>query len=87
MQSLSKRAVHTDVMQESNPQVINHIELAKQAGLVSHRAPTANIIGKSQQMALQTIFFQQSQWRSVGTPKLIAPAMNTNMYQNPNAPA
>ena len=62
LQSLSKRAVHTDVMQESNPQVINHIELAKQADLFLIAPATANIIGK-QKTALQTIFFQQSQWR------------------------
>ena len=46
LQSLSKRAVHTDVMQESNPQVINHIELAKQADLFLIAPATANIIGK-----------------------------------------
>ncbi|WP_338362507.1 flavoprotein, partial [Enterococcus faecium] len=28
LQSLSKRSVHPEVMQESNPMVINHIELA-----------------------------------------------------------
>lgn len=33
LQSLAKHPIHTDVMQEANPKVINHIELAKQADL------------------------------------------------------
>ena len=76
LQSLSKRAVHTDVMQESNPQVINHIELAKQADLFLIAPATANGIADD---LLSTVAMALP----VGTPKLIAPAMNTNMYQNP----
>ena len=30
LQSLAKRQVHTDVLEEADPSVINHIELAKQ---------------------------------------------------------
>jgi len=78
LQSLSKRAVHTDVMQESNPQVINHIELAKQADLFLIAPATANIIGKLANGIADDLLSTVA-----GTPKLIAPAMNTNMYQNP----
>ena len=81
LQSLSKRAVHTDVMQESNPQVINHIELAKQADLFLIAPATANIIGKlangiADDMLTTTVM-------ACTCKKIIAPAMNTNMYQNP----
>ncbi len=83
LQSLSKRAVHTDVMQESNPQVINHIELAKQADLFLIAPATANIIGKLANGIADDLLSTVAMALPEGTPKLIAPAMNTNMYQNP----
>lgn len=83
LQSLSKRVVHTDVMQESNPQVINHIELAKQADLFLIAPATANIIGKLANGIADDLLSTVAMALPVGTPKLIAPAMNTNMYQNP----
>lgn len=83
LQSLSKRAVHTGVMQESNPQVINHIELAKQADLFLIAPATANIIGKLANGIADDLLSTVAMALPVGTPKLIAPAMNTNMYQNP----
>ncbi|HGH5365504.1 TPA: phosphopantothenoylcysteine decarboxylase [Enterococcus faecium] len=83
LQSLSKRTVHTDVMQESNPQVINHIELAKQADLFLIAPATANIIGKLANGIADDLLSTVAMALPVGTPKLIAPAMNTNMYQNP----
>ncbi|WP_317983983.1 phosphopantothenoylcysteine decarboxylase [Enterococcus faecium] len=82
LQSLSKRAVYTDVMQESNPQVINHIELAKQADLFLIAPATANIIGKLANGIADDLLSTVAMALPVGTPKLIAPAMNTNMYQN-----
>ena len=81
--TLSKRAVHTDVMQESNPQVINHIELAKQADLFLIAPATANIIGKLANGIADDLLSTVAMALPAGTPKLIAPAMNTNMYQNP----
>ena len=46
LQSLAKHRVHTDVLEEVDPSVINHIELAKQADLFLVAPASANIIGK-----------------------------------------
>ena len=46
LQSLSKRPIHVDVMQERQPDRINHIELAKQADLFLIAPASANLIGK-----------------------------------------
>ncbi|OTP10089.1 phosphopantothenoylcysteine decarboxylase [Enterococcus sp. 10A9_DIV0425] len=83
LQSLSKRAVHTDVMQESNPAVINHIELAKQADLFLIAPATANVIGKLANGIADDLLSTFAMALLPKTPKLIAPAMNTNMYHHP----
>ncbi|MDB7101013.1 phosphopantothenoylcysteine decarboxylase [Enterococcus mundtii] len=83
LQSLSKRAVHTDVMQENDPSVINHIELAKQADLFLIAPATANIIGKLANGLADDLLSTVAMALLPETPKLIAPAMNTNMYQHP----
>ena len=83
LQSLSKRAVHTDVMQEKEPSVINHIELAKHADLLVIAPATANILGKLANGVADDLLSTVAMALPVKTPKLIAPAMNTNMYQNP----
>ena len=83
LQSLSKRPVHLDVMNEPNFAVINHIDLAKRADLFIIAPATANIIGKvangiaDDMLSTVAIAFKPE------VPKLIAPAMNTYMYQNP----
>ncbi len=83
LQSLSKRAVHTDVMQEKEPAVINHIELAKQADLLLVAPATANILGKLANGIADDLLSTVAMALPAQTPKLLAPAMNTNMYQNP----
>jgi phosphopantothenoylcysteine decarboxylase len=83
IQSLSKRPVHTDVMQENNPQVINHIELAKAADLFVIAPASANIIGKLANGIADDLLSTVALAIHPETPKLIAPAMNTYMYQNP----
>lgn len=82
LQTLSKNYVHTDVMAEHKPELINHIELAKMADLFIIAPATANIIGKiangiADDM-LSTVAIAVHD-----IPKLIAPAMNTYMYENP----
>ncbi|WP_165003815.1 MULTISPECIES: phosphopantothenoylcysteine decarboxylase [unclassified Enterococcus] len=83
LQSLSKRPVHTDVMQESDPRIINHIELAKQADLFLVAPATANIIGKLANGLADDLLTTVAMALPFETPKLIAPAMNTNMYSHP----
>jgi|SRR5699024_4572516 len=83
IQSLSKRPVHTDVMKEIHPDKINHIELAKQADLFVVAPASANIIGKLANGIADDLISTVALALRPEVAKLIAPAMNTNMYLNP----
>jgi len=81
MQSLSRNRVYVDVLQEDNPKEIVHVSLPQKADLLLVAPATANIIGKiangiSDDMLTSMITATH------GIPKLIAPAMNTRMYEN-----
>lgn len=81
MQALSKNHVYTDVLQEVNPAEVVHIALAKNADCLLIAPATANIIGKiaagiADDM-LSTLVLALGD-----TPKIIAPAMNTRMYES-----
>lgn len=82
LQSLAKSRVLTDVFQEDYPQEIQHISLAKKADLFLVAPASADIIGKMANgiadNMLSTVALAMR-----GIPRLIAPAMNTNMYENP----
>lgn len=83
LQSLSKRPVHTDVMAENRPDWINHIELAKRADLLLIAPATANLIGKLANGIADDMVSTVAMAVYPEVPKLLAPAMNTYMYQNP----
>lgn len=83
LQSLSKRPVHIDVMAENQPDQINHIDLAKQASLFLVAPATANMIGKLANGIADDMVSTVAMAIRPETPRLIAPAMNTYMYQNP----
>lgn len=83
LQSLSKRLVHTDVMDEPDEKLINHIELAKRADLFLVAPASANIIGKLAAGIADDLLSTVALPLKQHVPKLIAPAMNTYMYQNP----
>lgn len=83
LQSLSKRPVYLDVMAESQPNLITHIELAKKADLLVIAPATANTIGKIANGIADDMVSTVAMALHPGTPKLVAPAMNTYMYQNP----
>jgi len=81
LQTLSKNTVYTDVFREDYPREVKHISLAKKADLLLIAPASADVIGKIANgiaddmlttvvMALHNI------------PMYIAPAMNTNMYEN-----
>ncbi|MDR1743727.1 MAG: bifunctional phosphopantothenoylcysteine decarboxylase/phosphopantothenate--cysteine ligase CoaBC [Dysgonamonadaceae bacterium] len=79
-QTLSGNRVITDMFGSEDPSRISHIELAKQADVFAIVPATANIIGKiasgiADDM-LSTIALV------VRCPSVIAPAMNTLMYEN-----
>lgn len=83
LQSLSKRPIHVDVMEEINPSKINHIELAKQADLFLIAPASANVIGKIANGLADDLVSTVAMALPFDTPRLVAPAMNTNMYLNP----
>lgn len=80
-QSISANAVIVDMFQEPKVWEIQHISLAKKADLILVLPATANIIGKvangiADDMLSTTIMASKA-------PVVFAPAMNTNMYENP----
>ena len=79
-QSLSKNIVNTDMFQDIKYWEINHIALAKKADILLIAPATANIIAKlangiADDMLSCTALATKNQI-------IIAPAMNTNMYEN-----
>lgn len=82
LQALSKNRVYTDVFDEDYPSEIKHISLAKKADLLLIAPASADIIGKmangiADDMLTSVILAVRD------IPRYIAPAMNTNMYENP----
>lgn len=80
-QSLSQNYVVSDMFEEPKTWDVEHISLAKKADLFLVAPATANIIGKmacgiSDDMLSTTVMATKAK-------VLIAPAMNTNMYENP----
>lgn len=80
-QALSQNYVVTDMFDEPKTIEIEHISLAQKADLFLIAPATANIIGKlangiADDMLSTTVM-------ATNAPVLIAPAMNTNMYNNP----
>ena len=79
-QSISQNMVVTDMFAEPKEWEIQHISLAQKADLMLVAPATANIIGKisngiADDMLSTTIMATKAK-------VLIAPAMNTNMYEN-----
>ena len=80
-QSLSQNMVVTDMFAEPKAFEIQHISLAKRADVFLVAPATANIIGKvangiADDMLSTTIMATRAK-------VIFAPAMNTNMYENP----
>lgn len=80
-QSLSQNYVVSDMFAEPRTWDVEHISLAKKADLFLIVPATANVIGKiangiSDDMLTTTVMATKA-------PVLIAPAMNTVMYENP----
>ncbi|NLG93573.1 MAG: bifunctional phosphopantothenoylcysteine decarboxylase/phosphopantothenate--cysteine ligase CoaBC [Clostridiales bacterium] len=82
LQTLSKNRVYTDMFELDYPREVKHISLCKKADLFVIAPASADIIGKiangiADDM-LSTVALAMQ-----GIPLLIAPAMNTRMYENP----
>ena len=83
LQVLSKNPVHTDVMEEKLAERINHIDLGKEADLFIVAPASANTIAKLAHGLADNMLTATALALPSTTPKLIAPAMNTKMYENP----
>lgn len=81
LQTLSKNKVYTGVFQEDCPEEVKHISLAQNADLLLIAPATANIIGKLA-CGIADDMLTSLALAVNGVPMLIAPAMNTRMYEN-----
>lgn len=80
LEAISNNPVVTDMFKRETPWEVEHISLAQKADLFLVAPATANVIGKiangiADDMLTTTIMAHTGK-------KLIAPAMNTNMYNN-----
>ena len=80
-ESLTGRRCLTDTFDRNHEYSTEHVELAKEADVVMIAPATANIIAKiahgmADDMLTTTML-------ACDCPKIIAPAMNTRMYENP----
>ena len=81
MQSLSKNHVYTSLWDENNPQSVQHVDLAKSADLLLIAPATANIIAKIANGIADDLVSTLAVVAN-RIPRIIAPAMNTSMYEN-----
>ncbi|WP_423363215.1 flavoprotein [Mycoplasma sp. P36-A1] len=80
--NLSKNNVLIDTFEENDPTIVKHIELAKNADLIVIAPASANTIAKiangiADNMLTNVVL------AAYDKPLIIAPAMNTKMYENP----
>ena len=83
LQVLSQNIVHLDVMQEPYPDKVNHIELGKETDLFIVVPATANTIAKLAHGFADNMVTATALALPHFVPKLLAPAMNTKMYEHP----
>ncbi|MDR0614756.1 MAG: phosphopantothenoylcysteine decarboxylase [Lactobacillales bacterium] len=83
MQVLSKNIVHLDTVAKPDVRKINHIELALLADVFVIAPASANIIGKIANGIADDLLSTIAMALPQKTKKIIAPAMNTRMYENP----
>lgn len=79
-QAMSGNPVVTDMFHAADPHHISHIELAKNADAFAIVPATANIIGKIASGIADDMLSTIAM--VVRCPSVIAPAMNTLMYEN-----
>lgn len=80
-QSLSQNPVALDMFEEPKAWEIRHISLAKAADVFAVVPATANFLGKAANGIADDML--TTTYTACKAPKLIAPAMNTNMFENP----
>ena len=80
-QTLSRNPVYVDTFDEKDPKKIAHIELADWADIVVIAPATANILAKLANGIADDMI--STTLTATTAPILIAPAMNTHMYEHP----
>lgn len=83
LQVLSQRLVGLDIMQEPDPSKVNHITIAKETDLFLLAPATANTIAKLANGLADNMVTATALALPTHTKKVLAPAMNTKMYENP----
>jgi len=83
LQTLSKNKVYTDMFEEITPKEVKHISLAEKVDIVLIAPATANIIGKIAGGIADDFLSTVVMAAAPQAEMYIAPAMNTNMYENP----
>jgi phosphopantothenoylcysteine decarboxylase len=81
-QALTKNRVYTEVLQEDNPSEIVHVNLPQKADLLLIAPATANIIAKIAN-GIADDMLSSVVLAAHNIPLIIAPAMNTRMFENP----
>lgn len=79
-QTLAKSAVVTNAFEPVKEYDINHISLAKKADIMVIAPATANVIAKFAKGIADDML--STTYLASTAPKLICPAMNTNMYED-----
>ena len=80
-ETLSNRPVVSDMFSREREWEVEHIALAKKADLCIIAPATANIISKLAEGIADDML--TTNYLALKCPVIIAPAMNTNMYENP----
>jgi phosphopantothenoylcysteine decarboxylase len=81
-QALTHNKVYKDMFEEYFTNDIKHISLAQKADLLLIAPATADVIGKLANGIADDMLTTVAM-ACRGIPLLVAPAMNTNMYENP----
>lgn len=81
IQSLTKRKVYVDTFDNDNPAMITHVDIVKNADLFMVVPASANTIAKLAHGIADNMLTDA--FLAATCPKLIAPAMNVHMYENP----
>lgn len=79
-ESLTKKKAYLDTFERTTDGEVKHIELAKKADLFIVVPATANVIAKIAHGLADDML--TSTFLAATCPKIIAPAMNTHMYEN-----
>lgn len=83
LQTLSKNKVHTEFFEEGIPKEVKHIDLAQNADVIVIAPASANIMGKIAHGIADDLLSATVMAGANLAPVYLAPAMNTNMYENP----